>query len=156
MRSTGGPSPSQYRPKDRRWRSSTGPRTCSSLGAMAYNIADLIEHTIDLVPDRTAIVCGGKRDTYAQLEERANRLAHHLAAHGVGRGSTVGIYSLNSIEFVETMLAAYKLRAVPININYRYMPDELRYIFDNADLAALVHQRQFAPLVAQVRADCPL
>jgi len=122
---------------------------------VAYNIADLIEHTIDLVPDRTAVVCGGKRVTFGQLEERANRLAHHLAANGVGRESNVGIYSLNSIEFIETMLAAYKLRAVPININYRYTPDELYYIFDNADLVALVHQQQFAPLVAQVRPRCP-
>jgi len=123
---------------------------------MAYNIADLIEHTIDLVPDRVAVVCDGKRITFGKLEERANRLAHHLAANGVGRESNVGIYSLNSVEFIETMLAAYKLRAVPININYRYMPDELFYIFDNADLVALVHQRQFAPLVEQVRPRLPL
>ncbi len=123
---------------------------------MAYNIADLIEHTIDLVPERTAVVCGGKRVTYGELEERSNRLAHHLAANGVGRESNVGIYSLNSIEFIETMLAAYKLRAVPININYRYTADELYYIFDNADLVALVHQQQFAPLVAQVRPRCPM
>ncbi len=123
--------------------------------AVAYNIADLVEHTIDLVPERTAIVCGGKRVTFGQLEDRANRLAHHLAQHGVGRESTVGVYSLNSIEFIETMLAAYKLRAVPININYRYTAEELKYIFDNADLVALVHQRQFAPLVSQVLPDCP-
>lgn len=123
---------------------------------MAFNIADLIEHSIDLVPDRTAVVCDGKRVTYAELEARANRLAHHLGANGVGRERNVGVYSLNSIEFIESMLAAYKLRAVPININYRYTADELKYIFDNADLVALVHQRRFAPLVAQVLPDCPL
>ncbi len=81
---------------------------------MAFNIADLIEHAVDLVPDRFAIACGGRRITYAELDERANRLAHHLAANGVGKDSSVGIYSYNSIEFVETMLAAFKLRAVPI------------------------------------------
>ena len=86
---------------------------------MACNIADLIEHSVDLVPERTALVCGDKRLTYAELEERANRLAHHLAANGVGKDSAVGIYSLNSVEFVETMFAAFKLRAIPININYR-------------------------------------
>ena len=123
---------------------------------MAFNIADLVEHTVDLVPERTALVCNGKRVTYAQLEERANRLAHHLAANGVGKDSTVGVYSLNSVEFVETMLAAFKLRAIPININYRYVETELRYIFDNADLVALVHQRRYAPLVDAVRAECPL
>lgn len=123
---------------------------------MAFNIADLIEHTIDLVPDRTAVVCEGRRVTYAELDERATRLAHHLAAHGVGKESHVGIYAYNSIEFVETMLAAFKLRAVPININYRYTAEELTYIFDDADLVALVHQRRFAPLVAQVLPSRPL
>jgi acyl-CoA synthetase (AMP-forming)/AMP-acid ligase II len=123
---------------------------------VAYNIADLVEHTVDLVPDRVAVVCGDRRVTYRELEERANRLAHHLVAHGVAKESHVGIYSYNSIEFVETMLATFKLRAVPININYRYTAEELAYIFDNADLVALVHQRQFAPLVEAVRERCPL
>src|SRR2546430_11567732 len=123
---------------------------------MAFNIADFIEHSVDLVGERTAVVCGDRRVTYAELDERANRLAHHLAANGVGKDATVGIYSLNSLEWVETMFAAFKLRAVPININYRYVESELRYLFDNADLTALVHQRQFAPLVDAVLPDCPL
>ena len=65
-------------------RSVAGPeRTCSTAG-MAFNLADLIEHTVDAVPDRTALICGDREETFAELEERANRLAHHLAAHGVG------------------------------------------------------------------------
>jgi acyl-CoA synthetase (AMP-forming)/AMP-acid ligase II len=123
---------------------------------MAFNIADLIEHTIDLVPDRTAVVCGDKRVTFRELEDRSNRLAHHLAKHGVGPATHVGIYAYNCVEWVESMVAAFKLRAVPININYRYVPDELRYIFDNADLVALIHQRRFSPLVAEVLPDAPL
>jgi acyl-CoA synthetase (AMP-forming)/AMP-acid ligase II len=86
---------------------------------MALNIADLFEHSVDLVPHRTAVLCGERRLTYAELEERANRLAHHLARHGVGPGSHVGVYLRNRAEALETMLAAYKLRAVAININYR-------------------------------------
>ena len=122
---------------------------------MAFNIADLIEHSVDLVPERVAVVCGERRVTYAELDERANRLAKHLLSHGVGKDSHVGVYAYNGVEFVETMLAAFKLRAVPININYRYVEDELAYIFDNADLVALVHQRQFAPKVAAVLPRCP-
>jgi len=122
---------------------------------VAFNIADLVEHTVDAVPDRAALIVGDDQRTYRELDERANRLAHHLAAQGVGVGDHVGIYAYNSIEFVESMLAAFKLRAVPININYRYVEDELAYIFDNADLVALVHQRQFAPLVAKVAPRTP-
>ncbi|HLG00067.1 MAG TPA: acyl-CoA synthetase [Acidimicrobiia bacterium] len=119
---------------------------------MAFNIADMIEYCVDAVPEREAVVDPRLRVTYAQLDERANRLAHHLAAQGVGAGQHVGIYAYNRVEFVETQLAALKLRAVPININYRYVPAELRYIFENADLVALVFERQFAPLAAEAGA----
>jgi 3-oxocholest-4-en-26-oate---CoA ligase len=120
-------------------------------GSVTFNIADLVEHAVDVVPERIAAICGDRRVTYTQLEERANRLAHYLAAQGVGKGSHVGVYSRNSIQAVETMLAAYKIRAVAINVNYRYVPTELRYIFEDADLTALVHERCYAEKVAQAR-----
>jgi len=122
---------------------------------VALNIADLVEHAVDLVPERAAVICGERQVSYAQLDERANRLANHLAAHGVGPGDHVGVHSRNSIEMVESMLAAYKLRAVAININYRYTRAELRYVFDNSDLVALVHERRYAPLVADVLPEVP-
>jgi acyl-CoA synthetase (AMP-forming)/AMP-acid ligase II len=127
-----------------------------SLRGVAYNLADFIEHTVDAVPDRTALICGEHQETYAELEERANRLAHHLAAQGIGERDHVAIYSYNSIEFVETMLAAYKLRAVPINVNYRYVEEELVYLFDNADAVAVVYQAAFSPRIAAVRDQLPL
>jgi 3-oxocholest-4-en-26-oate---CoA ligase len=73
---------------------------------MALNIADLYEHAADLFPDRVAIACGEREVTFAQLDERANRLAHHLAQKGVGPGMHIGVYARNSIEAVETLLAA--------------------------------------------------
>ena len=123
---------------------------------MQWNIADLVERVVDLAPEREALVCGDARRSYAQLDERANRLANHLAAAGIGPRDHVGIYAYNSAEFVEGMLAAYKLRAVPINVNYRYVEDELRYLFDNADLKALIHHRSFTPRIAAVKAEMPL
>jgi acyl-CoA synthetase (AMP-forming)/AMP-acid ligase II len=123
---------------------------------MAFNLADLVEHSVDEVPGRTAIICGDRSVTYAELEARANRLAHHLAANGVGERQHVAIYAYNSIEFVETMLACYKLRAVPINVNYRYVEEELLYLFDNADIVACVVQPEFVPRVDNVRDKLPL
>ena len=73
---------------------------------MAWNIADLTEHVVDSVPDRIALIIADEPRTYAQLEERANRLAHHLAAQGIGPGDHVGIYGFNSHAFVETILGA--------------------------------------------------
>jgi 3-oxocholest-4-en-26-oate---CoA ligase len=122
---------------------------------VAINLADLFEHAVDAFPDRIAIVCGNRTATFAELEGRANQLAHHLAEQGIGKGDHIGLYSRNSIECIETILAAYKLRAVFVNVNYRYVENELRYLFDNADLVALVHERQFSPRVDAVLADTP-
>jgi acyl-CoA synthetase (AMP-forming)/AMP-acid ligase II len=120
-----------------------------------WNIADLFEAQVDLNPEREALVCGPKRRSYAELEARSNRLAHALGRAGVGRGDHVGVYAYNSPEWVESAIACYKLRAVPININYRYVEGELRYLFDNADLVAVIHGREFAPRIAAIRAALP-
>jgi len=121
-----------------------------------FNLADLFEAVADAIPEREALVCGEKRLTYAQLDERATRLAHYLASQGVKPGQHIGLYLYNSAEYMEASLAAYKLRAVPININYRYVEEELRYLFDNADLVALVHHKEFIPRIAAVAPEMPL
>ena len=91
---------------------------------MAFNIADLFEHTVDAVPDRTALLCDDIELTFRQLDERANRFANFLLGQGVGVGDHVGIYANNSAAWVEAMYAAFKARAIPINVNYRYVDDE--------------------------------
>jgi len=120
-----------------------------------FNLADLFEAAADEFGDREYLVAGAERRTYAQLEARANRLAHHLAAQGIRPGDHVGIYALNCVEWVETAWATFKLRAVWVNINYRYVEDELRYLFNNADLKALVYQRSYAPNVKALLPELP-
>lgn len=120
-----------------------------------FNIADLFELVADRVPERTALVCGEQRDSYAELDARANRLAHYLASRGIGAGDHVGLYLYNCNEYLEGMLACFKIRAVPININYRYVEEELVYIFDNADLVAAIHHREFSPHIEAVREQIP-
>jgi len=122
---------------------------------MEFNLADLFEKAAERHPLEECLVANGVRRTYGEMEARANRLAHDLAAAGVGPGDHVGIYALNRVEWVETLWAVFKIRAVWININYRYVEEELRYIFENADLKALVFDRQFAAQVAAVREVMP-
>lgn len=117
---------------------------------MALNIADLFEHAADAFPERLAIACGDSELTFARLDERANRLAHHLARHGIGAGDHVGLYARNSVEAVEALLATYKLRARAINVNYRYVENELRYLFNDADVVALIHDHEFRDRVTAV------
>ena len=122
---------------------------------MQFNLADLFEHAVDTWGEREYLVADGRRRTYAEMEERANRLAHHLADQGVGPGDHVGIYGVNSVEWIESLWAIFKLRAVWININYRYVADELAYLFGNADLKALVHDAAFSDRVAGVADRMP-
>lgn len=117
---------------------------------MALNIADLFEHAVDAVPDKPAVQVGQRVISFAELEADANRLAHFLAERGIGAGDHVGLYAKNSIEHVVALIAILKVRAVAINVNYRYVAGELAYLFDNADLVGVVHDRVYAPLVAEV------
>ena len=120
---------------------------------MEFNIADLFECVADAVPAREAVVCNDERRTYAALDERATRLAHALQSAGVAIGDHVGLYLRNSVAHLEAMLACYKARAVPINVNYRYVADELRYLCDDADLVALFHDAETSEHVDAVRAS---
>jgi 3-oxocholest-4-en-26-oate---CoA ligase len=118
---------------------------------MEFNLADLFEQAADTWPDRPYLVADGDCRTYAEMEARANRLAHHLAAGGIGPGDHVGIYGVNSVQWVETLWAVFKLRAVWVNINYRYVEAELAYLFGVADLDGLVFDEEYGPRVLPVR-----
>jgi acyl-CoA synthetase (AMP-forming)/AMP-acid ligase II len=123
--------------------------------SVEFNVADLLERVADTVPDHLALVCGPRRLTYADFDARANRLAHVLHANGVGAGDHVALYLYNSTEYLEGMLAAFKIRAVPINVNYRYVEEELQYLLDDADAVAVVFHREFASKLAAIRPNLP-
>lgn len=120
-----------------------------------FNLADLFELVVDTVPDNEALIAGDIRLTYRQLDERINRVAHVLQVHGVERGDHIGLYLYNGTPYVEGMLAAYKIGAVPVNVNYRYVEDELVYLFDDADLVCVIHDQEFGPTIAEVVEKVP-
>ncbi|MGW2017880.1 acyl-CoA synthetase [Streptomyces sp. NPDC001927] len=125
---------------------------------MEYNLADLFESVVDVVPEREALVYvdhpgtgAERRLTYAQLDAAANRLAHHLVDSGIRPGEHLGIHMYNGIEYLQTVLACLKARIVPVNVNYRYVEEELVYLYRDADLAALVFDAEFTERVAAAR-----
>ncbi len=121
----------------------------------SFNFADVWEMVVDALGDRDAFVCGPHRRTYAQLDEQANRLAHHLLAQGVAPGEHLGLYLENCPEYLEAMLACFKIRAVPINVNYRYVAGELRYLLDNCDAVGVLHAPHHTDVLAEVLPELP-
>jgi acyl-CoA synthetase (AMP-forming)/AMP-acid ligase II len=113
-----------------------------------FNFADIWEFASAAVPDREALVCGPRRLTYAELDARVNRLAHHFLSVGIEPGDFVGIFCSNATEYLETMFAAYKVRAVPFNINHRYSTAELAELVADSGAVALVYEASLAPQVA--------
>ncbi|MGW3408811.1 acyl-CoA synthetase [Streptomyces sp. NPDC000888] len=122
---------------------------------MEYNLADLFESVVDVVPDREALVYidhpgtgAERRLTYAQLDAAVNRIAHHLIDSGIRPGEHLGLHLYNGIEYLQTVLACLKARIVPVNVNYRYVEEELVYLYQDADLVALVFDAEFTERVA--------
>ncbi|WUI00751.1 acyl-CoA synthetase [Spirillospora sp. NBC_00431] len=122
---------------------------------MEFNHADLFEGVAGAVGERVALVCGDRRLTYAELDEHANRLAHHLADAGVRPGQHVAVQLCNGIEYAAALLAALKIRAVPINVNYRYVEGELLYLYRDSDSVALLYDVEFEDRVAATAPDAP-
>lgn len=115
---------------------------------MEFNLADLFECVADHVPDRAAVVCGSRRSTYEELDGAATQVAHGLAHLGIRPGDHVGLALRDGIEHVESMLACYKLRAVPVNVNFRYVTDELEHLCRDAELVALISPRSWRATVS--------
>lgn len=108
--------------------------------ARTYNLADLFRIVAENAGEREAIVCGERRLTYRELEQRSTQVALWLRSKGIKAGDTVGIDLYNCNEFIEVILGAFMIKAIPVNINYRYTSEELRYLFANAELKALVYE----------------
>lgn len=118
---------------------------------MQFNLADIFETVAGSVPDRVALTYEGENFSYSQLDAEANRTANLFAQAGISSGDHVALFLKNSVEHVTSILGLIKIRAVPINVNYRYTPAELEYIFTNSDSVAVVvelpeHQRVLASL----------
>ncbi|MFI1167549.1 acyl-CoA synthetase [Streptomyces sp. NPDC020801] len=122
---------------------------------MEYNLADLFESVADVVPDREALVYADhpgtgaeRRLTYAELDAAANRIGRHLADSGIRPGEHLGLHLYNGVEYLQTVLGCLKARIVPVNVNYRYVEEELVYLYRDADLVALVFDAEFTDRVA--------
>lgn len=128
-----------------------------------FNIGQVHEVVSAVIPDRDVLVWGEKRFTYADLTDRSRRLASYLNQAGLGCHTErdqlaghesgqdhVALYLYNGNEYLEGMLGAFKARLAPVNVNYRYVAEELRYLLGDAKASAIVYHACFAPTLAEV------
>ena len=121
-----------------------------------WNLADVWEAVAEILPDRPAQRWGSRVLQWGELDRRANALARDLLDAGLTRQSKVAAYLYNCPEYLETYFAAMKVAMAPLNTNYRYGPEEVLYLLDNADAEAVVFHATFAPVLEQIIERLPL
>jgi acyl-CoA synthetase (AMP-forming)/AMP-acid ligase II len=119
-----------------------------------FNLADLFETVAATVPDREALVVGLggvviERRSYAQLDQRANQVAHVLIEAGIGPGDRVGLHLFNGAAFIEVMLATLKVRAISVNCNFRSTAEELAYVLGDTGAQLIVTDSSLVAVAAE-------
>jgi acyl-CoA synthetase (AMP-forming)/AMP-acid ligase II len=125
----------------------------SRMSPRPLHLADILEGMADAVPDRRAVITMDHAYTFAEIDERSTRLANHLIGLGIEPGEHVAVHSDNRIEWVDAFYGCLKARAVPININYKYLRDELAHLYDNSDAVAAIVSPDFLAAAQEVMTD---
>ena len=122
---------------------------------MEMHFASVWESIADVIGDETAVVHGDTRRSWSEYDERAARMAAAYVAAGLGSDSKIGLYMYNGNEYLEAQYGGFKMRGVPVNVNYRYLDEELWYLLDNSDAEALVFHSSLGDRVARVADRLP-
>ena len=125
------------------------------MSAGEWDFASVWETVADTVPDRIALMHGGKRRTWREFDRRADGIASALLQAGLQHQDKVALYLHNGPEYLEATFGALKAALVPVNTNYRYVSEELLYLWTNADAAAVVFHGRFTERAAEIRSRCP-
>jgi fatty-acyl-CoA synthase len=118
---------------------------------MEIQYASVWEKNADAIPNEIALICGDNEVSWKDFDDRAAKLAALLDENGLGDDSKVGLYLHNSNEYLEAQYAVFKIKGVPINVNYRYKEEELVYLLDNSDSEALFYQGCYAEQVRAIK-----
>jgi len=117
--------------------------------------ASVWEKNSDVIPDKIALICGDNEVTWREYDQRAAKLATLLTNAGLGDDSKVGLYLHNSNEYLESQYSVFKIKGVPINVNYRYKEEELIYLLENSDSEAIFYQSCYAEQIASIKDKLP-
>ncbi|MBW2697482.1 MAG: AMP-binding protein [Deltaproteobacteria bacterium] len=117
------------------------------------NLADAFELIAEIRGDELAVIQGSRRLRWRDVDRRTRNLAAWMKEQGAGHQAKVAIYSYNTPAYLESVAAAFRASLIPVNVNYRYREDELRYLLDNSDAEIIVVHEEFVPLLTQVLKD---
>ena len=135
---------------------------------VSFDLSTVFRTVAETVPDQQALIWRDRRLTYAQMDSRIDGIAHYLVTQGLGCHTErdqllghqsgqdqLGLYLRNGNEYLEAMVAAYRARVAPFNVNFRYVEEELLYLLADARARALVYAAEFAPHVQSIRGRLP-
>lgn len=124
--------------------------------ALRWNYGDMLDALPSALPDDApALIHDGEVTTWPVFAARSNRLGRQFLGAGLATGDKVAFYLRNGPAYAETLAACFKARLVHVNVNYRYVDDELWYIIDNSDSRVVVYHSEFAGRVAVLRDRLP-
>ncbi len=126
------------------------------MGDSIFNLGDMLDAVgAELGPDDPALIHGNRVISWPEMTARSNNVARTLRARGIETGDKAGFYLRNQTEYMEALAACFKGRFTHVNVNYRYLEDELAYIFDNSDAGVVFFDRDFRDNVERVRDRLP-
>jgi len=114
--------------------------------ARSHRLGDLLRRSVARVPNKTALVYGELRQTYAELDETVNRTAQAMAARGVRKSDHIAILSRNNHAFAVVRLALARLGAVLVPVNFMLNADEVAYIFGDAEVSGVIVEDALLPV----------
>ena len=121
----------------------------------AWNFADVWETIASVQPEAPALVRGSSVRSWGEFDARSEAIAQALFDAGLTHQSRVAQYLMNSMEYLESLFGTYKAAMVPVNTNYRYVADELAYLWLDADVEAVMFHGSFTESTNEVRARVP-
>ena len=123
---------------------------------MAWNFGDMLDVVAASIPgDAPAFIHGNRTVTWSEADQASNNLARGLIARGAKPGDKLAIYMRNRPEYLIALSAAWKARMTHVNVNYRYTPEEVWYIFDNSDAQTVVYASEFRDAVIEIQPRLP-
>ena len=124
---------------------------------MGWNFGDILDAVgPHVAPEAPAFIHGPRVINWGEAVRTTNNMARALIARGSQPGDKIAIYMRNRPEYLLALAAAWKARLTHVNVNYRYTPEEVWYIFDNSDAQTVVYASEFRDAVTEIRPRLPM